>query len=200
VKAVWGPLSPHLTLTELRDRALFFTLLATGARIFEVLQMRRDQLEDAWITQKGGRPKRLTFPPAVRQIIEDYLEARTDQEPWLWMTTEAGVPARRMSPAAALKSWDRLAKRARVQPWTSHQLRHTCATELKRARVPDLVIAEHLGHANLSTLQNYVQVIDEQRAEKLIVLEGLVDFPRPRLPVRVKGRPDNRPRPSQAAR
>lgn len=184
-------------LRELRDRALWFYLLVTSARISEALQVRRDNwLPGAVIQLKGGRLKRLRVTATVRQVVEDYLAAREDDSIWLWVTTEPGKPVRRLSRDAANRAWRRLARELGVARWSSHRLRDTAGTLLGEAQLPTHLIADHLGHKDLSTVQKYIKVAEEQKLVAPATLEAVVSLParpvfRPGI-VRVRGREDRR--------
>lgn len=190
------------TLRLLRDRALFTTLLVTGARISEVLQLHRSHFTGGRpiiVRQKGGREKELFLTDTAREHVRAYLEARTDDQQWAFVTVRP--IARRLRRELVRIIWRRLAKILGIPTFTSHQIRHTTATELKRAGISDLVVANHLGHANLATLANYAAVVDEHREAKTVVLETLltqgvdgrgVNRSQFRRPAKVRGRPDNR--------
>lgn len=201
IVAYLAPRRRGATERELRDRALFTLLLTTGARISEVLRLERAAiLEDRpVVVQKGGSQKRLLITPTARQQLLDYLARRPDDLPWLFVTTEA---RRQLGRQQVQRAWKLLAGKVGVPRWTSHQLRHTCATEMRRAGISPLVIAEHLGHSNLATLPNYAAIVDEDEGQKIEALEALlhrgVDRSGPdkagfQAPVRIVGsRPDNR--------
>lgn len=159
--------------TVLRDYALLLYLLTTGARVSEVLQVRRDCYERAIVVQKGGTEKELIIPPIVTDAIVAYLGRRTDPLPWLWVTLNE--TPRLMGPAGVREVWRRLAKRVRITPFTTHQVRHTNATELLEAGVPAPTIAEELGHHDLSTLKNYGQVTAGQRQVAVDAMQRLVE-------------------------
>jgi integrase/recombinase XerD len=188
IKAYLLPRRAHMNIVALRDRALFFYLLTTGARVSEALQVRRDDLESPVVRQKGGTEKVLLMPPAAQELVEDYLRARHDDSPWLWISHRTNAPLHRLAPPGVREIWRKLARKLGISPWTTHQLRHTCATELLEAGVPELVIAEHLGHHGLGSLHIYGQVRDKQRREAVDVMGALVRPPARLLPKIPPGR------------
>lgn len=171
--------SAYASPAMLRDRALFLYLLATGARISEALQVARDDVEFPVVRQKGGSERVLLCPPAVREAINDYLERRHDAIPSLWVGG-GGSTVRPLHPDGVRLIWIRLARLAGVGPWTTHQLRHTCATILLHAGVPLIVIAEHLGHRGLSSVHRYAEVGEELRQRAVDVMQGSLIGPPPR--------------------
>lgn len=181
IKALLLPRRRKMTIVELRDRALFFYLLTTTARVSEALQVRRDEVHDAVVRQKGGSEKRLMAPPAAMEMVHDYLAARADESPWLWISHRSNAPLHRLEPPGVREIWRKLARKAGVRYWTTHQLRHTGATELLDAGVPELVIAEVMGHHGLATIHNYAQVRRKQRQQAVDVMEKLMEPLPPRL-------------------
>ncbi|MHB8589811.1 MAG: tyrosine-type recombinase/integrase [Candidatus Dormibacteraceae bacterium] len=174
ITAYLGP-RHYGTLSELRDRALFYFLLETGARISEALQVTRDNFERVRVLQKGGSEKELRVGPRVAQTIHDYLATRADGLPWLWVAQQGASSVRRLHYRDVGSIWLRLALNAGVAPWTTHQLRHTCATELLEAGIRALVVADYLGHHGLRTLAVYGQVRAKQRGQALDAMEALVN-------------------------
>ena len=152
------PRRPRMAGQDLRDRALFTYLVATGARVSEALQVSRDEVEQALVIQKGGSQKWLRIPPAVVGYVSDYLASRVDECPWLWVTYDSNRPTRRLDAAGVREIWTRLARRVGVPRFTTHQLRHTSATLLLDQGLGHIAIADHLGHADLSTVMNYARV------------------------------------------
>ena len=181
IKAYLLPRRPRMNIVALRDRALFFYLLTTGARVSEALQVRRDDLEAPAVRQKGGSEKVLLMPANARELVDDYLRARHDDIPWLWVNHRSNRSATRLGPPGVREVWRKIAKKVGVKYWTTHQLRHTCATELLAAGVPELVIAEHLGHHGLGSLHIYGQVRPKARQAAVDVMGEMLKAPRPVL-------------------
>ena len=160
------------SLVALRDRALFFYVLATGGRVSEILQARIDDYEAPSVIQKGGSRKTLGVPTEAVTLVRDYLAARTDDRSELWIALNKASYLRPMTPAQVRKVWHRLSTQLSLTYWTTHAIRHTCATELLAEEVPHLVIAEHLGHHGVATIANYAKVGDKGRQRVLSVMGG----------------------------
>lgn len=142
-----------------RTRAMWFYMVTTGARVSEVLSLERDDLahDGPVVRQKGGSQKALWAPPAAMGAVLDYVRRRDDDHPALWVT-HGNPPVRSLAPAGVREQWHQLADRLSIPRWTTHQLRHTCATELLDAGVPPEVVAAHLGHHGLASLAGYGEV------------------------------------------
>lgn len=155
----------------LRDRALFLVLLTTGLRISEALALPRRGWERLLITQKGDTERWFEAPPTAVAAVREYLASRSDALPWLWIS-QHGEP-RQLSRHAVRRSWQRVARRCGVAYFNSHRIRHTSGTALYAAGMPELVVATHLGHADLSSIHGYVKVADRYRARRLRLMEKL---------------------------
>ena len=163
------------TLTDLRNRALFLFILTTGTRVSEALQFRRADITRAIIRQKGGGDREVEVPPVVVEALEDYLQERRDAQPWMWITMDSNHPTRPLSAAGVREIWRRMALRLSVPPWTTHQLRHTGASQLYEAGIDGLVVADFLGHTGMGHVAQYTRVPRLRRQEAAEVLQNLIE-------------------------
>jgi integrase/recombinase XerD len=162
------------SLVDLRNRALFLYILTTGARVSEAMQVKREDMTRAVVRQKGGTDKDLEVPPVVLEALSDYLAERRDDNPAMWVTLVNNYPMRPLGPPTVREIWRRMAARLGITPWTTHQLRHTGATELYKAGIDGMVVADWLGHKGMSHVTQYTRVSYQRRQEALDVLDGLV--------------------------
>lgn len=157
---------------NLRDRALFLCLLSTGARIGEVLQLkRRDSNRTSIVLQKGARPVSMTLLPPVREAIAQYVAKRTDDNPVLWVRLTPDYKP--MTQANVREAFHQVAKRAGVPQFTTHQIRHTSATWMFDAKVPESLIADFLGHESIDSIRGYVD-LRNRRQEAAVAMERML--------------------------
>ena len=71
------------------------------------------------------------------------------------------------------KGWAKALKDAGVEYFWIYNLRHTFASRLSAAGVPDLFVAQMIGHSTPSILQKYSKAIDEYRREAVRKLEHM---------------------------
>ena len=166
-----APVEPR-DLVRLRTRALFLVILSSGARITEALSLDRHQLEDraARVIQKGGSEKLLVISAAAEKAVADYLEARSDSCRALFVSHSV-KPGIRLGHLGAQWQWTEQCEKLGIPRFTSHQIRHSCATQLLRQRVDSLVIAKHLGQRGLGSIAGYAEVGLETRHEMLEVMD-----------------------------
>lgn len=178
------PRRPHMSLVELRDRALFVYLLVTGARVNEVLQAQRSDYVAPIVTQKGGNEKQLRTTPIALDLIQDYLRARHDESPWLWIKHGNNLNATgdRLEDSGVREAWIRLCLALQIPRFTTHQLRHTAATFMASSHVSPFAIKERLGHAKLETTMGYIEVDEAQQQDADNAFEQLLKSPARPLP------------------
>jgi integrase len=172
IKAALLPYPEGAGVVALRNRALFFFILATAGRVSEILQVRVDDYTAPNVIQKGGTRKTLGVPPEACQLVRDYLSARVSlhESPYLWISYTPQTRGRLMTPGQVRRVWLKLCAEIGVSYWTTHEIRHSCATELLKAKVPHLVIANHMGHHGLATISNYAKVLDEAKREVMSIM------------------------------
>jgi integrase/recombinase XerC len=144
-----------------RDAALLTLLYGAGLRISEALSLKRGDVPlGEWLTIAGKRKKERIVPilPAVREAIDGYAQT-------IPFTHDGNTPlflSRRGRPMGAREA-QALMQRLRgalglSERATPHALRHSFATHLL-ANGGDLrTVQELLGHASLSTTQNYTDI------------------------------------------
>ena len=176
LKAYLGPRRARMTLIDLRDRALFFVLYTTGLRVSEALQMPREGYESCRVRQKGGSYIDIFVPPTVTLYVADYLHARRDDLPLLWVALGNNTNAiRPLQDSGVREVWRRLCRQLGIEYFTTHQLRHTCATELRAAGVSEQGQADWLHHADTRTVHKYAKDRGgEMRQQTLGVMEDIV--------------------------
>lgn len=173
---------PSTNLISLRDSALFFAFITTGARVTEMLQLERFNYARPVVLQKGGTEKMLRFPPAVVAMIADYVARRRDQLPALWVALGNNINGIKPLEAPGVREiWHRACDQLRLPRFTTHQLRHTFFTELVDQDVPVDVVAETGGHHDLRTAMRYVKVSERRRQLAVDAAAQLVPATRPQL-------------------
>jgi len=149
-----------------RDRAILELFYGCGLRISEVSRLSEADLSDhhGWLTVhgKGGKVRRTPVVGAARAALARYLSdperpaavADGDGNP-LFVTAAGG----RLTPRRLHAVVKEAVRAAGLPAATSaHALRHTYATHLLEGGADLRAIQELLGHASLSTTQQYAHV------------------------------------------
>lgn len=161
-------------LTAMRDRALWELLYSSGMRISEALSLSilpfADSIPDEIkVTGKGKKDRVVFLGKSAREAIANYLPFRADT---LYRTKKPcsalfinfkGTPLTRRGAHYLLRQRSRmLGLDSRITP---HSLRHSFATDLLNDGADIRHVQEMLGHASVSTTQNYTQVAKERLFE-----------------------------------
>jgi integrase/recombinase XerC len=165
--AVTGESAPGWVVA--RDRALLLLLWGCGLRIGEALGLdcrdlpvSAERLTHLRVRGKGGREREVPVLPVVAGALDAYLRScpypREADRPLF-----VGLRGRRLHPSVATA----LLRRLRVglglpESVTPHALRHAFATHLLAGGADLRAIQELLGHASLSTTQQYTAVETER--------------------------------------
>jgi integrase/recombinase XerC len=149
---------------DLRDRAAFELLYASGLRVSELTSLDTGDLQFSTrflrVRGKGGRERIVPFGSSAAEALRAYLAARPPAAgPALFVNRRGGRLTARSVHRTVLRQ---VAAALREKGISPHTFRHTFATHLLEAGADLRVIQELLGHASLSTTQVYTHV-DVQR-------------------------------------
>jgi len=109
---------------------------------------------------KGGKPRRQPLAPALATELR---QLRTSNDASGAAPVFTGLRGARLQPTALAGIIARASNRAGIEKHVSaHTLRHTAATWLRQATGDARLVAEYLGHADLSTVSRYAHVAPEE--------------------------------------
>jgi len=146
-----------------RDIAVLEMLFATGARVAEVCNLRREDIDlrrgQVRILGKGGRERMLPFQDEeVLRILFECLSLSLDPDD-LRGHFFCGRHGSRLSEQSIRAALKRHASKAGIRPTiTPHMLRHTLATLLLEEGVDIRYIQHLLGHSSIATTQIYTEI------------------------------------------
>ena len=109
---------------------------------------------------KGGKPRRQPLPAG---LAGEFRALRTARAPSPEAPVFCGLAGRRLQQTILAEIIRRATKRAGLEKHvTAHTLRHTAATWLRQELGDTRLVAEYLGHADLSTVSRYAHVAREE--------------------------------------
>jgi integrase/recombinase XerD len=103
---------------------------------------------------------------AAPQLAADLRALRSRRSPSASEPVFLGLSGRRLQPTTLALIIRRAAERAGIEKRvTAHTLRHTAATWLRQSTGDARLVAEYLGHADLSTVSRYAHVATTELSE-----------------------------------
>ena len=154
------------TTAGVRDGALILLLYNTGARVQEIVNLDISDIHDEaipFVTLRGKGRKTRTCPLWSRTMraLSRWLESRRNSEPSqpLFLNSRE----RRLSRSGVSHILQRAQHRCGLSPRrakrvTPHVIRHTTGMHLLKSGVDITTIAAWLGHAQLTTTHEYVEI------------------------------------------
>ena len=146
-----------------RDRLALLALVTTGLRRSELCSLEWRDLElngrkPSLLVRhgKGGKSRR---QPLAARLAQELLKLRDARQPAPTDPVFCGLAGGRLQETILADIIRRAAKRAGIEKHvTAHTLRHTAATWLRQELGDTRLVAEYLGHADLSTVARYAHV------------------------------------------
>ena len=160
-----------------RDRVIVLLGLLEGLRVGEIAALNIDDISlsaklgtiKVW-HGKGNKSREVPLHSELRKALFIYLQGRKDGDALF-----IGRGEERLSTRAVGQIVIRAGKRAGIDNLTPHVLRHSCATNMIRAGVDIVQVADLLGHSSLDTTRRYSlpSAADRQKAiEAAMQIEG----------------------------
>lgn len=161
------------------DRPLIVILIHTLARIDEILRLTWQDVNFdkgtviLWARKnKAGewKPRTISMNSDLKPMLKSMWKRRK-QEKWVFYNVRSGN--RYLRRPKLMRS---LCKRAKIEGYGFHALRHFTATYLHDVKkVPTGVLSGILGHSNKRTTEIYLHTVDEAAREALTRLEGIFE-------------------------
>lgn len=160
---------------NLRDKALIMTILSSGLRASEILNLKEDDLYRRSLIVsrgKGGKPRVTFIDPLTEKSIREYHHKRKIDSVFVF-TNSFGKPLSRQYLSRMISE---TALRAGIKKRVSaHTLRHSFATNMLRkgARIED--VQPLMGHSNISTTRLYMHFTNEYLRERYDMFNKDID-------------------------
>lgn len=160
------PRRRHAGIVE-RDQLILLALVTTGLRRSELIALDwRDLALDGPRPSvlvrrgKGGKPRRQPLAP---QLADELRQLRDVKKPAPTNPVFCGLAGGRLQPKVLAAIIKRATERAGIEKRvTAHTLRHTAASWLRQATGDARLVAEYLGHADLTTVSRYAHVARDE--------------------------------------
>lgn len=156
----------------LRDLAVIEMCFATGARIYEISNIRRENVDllsgTICIMGKGGKERYIQIgAEEVLELLRTYYQENKDAiaASGYFFVNQNGGRFSEQSMRAMLKKYTKQAGIERNI--TPHMFRHSFATYLIEEGVDISYVQELLGHSSIKTTQIYIHIAAQRKAQVL---------------------------------
>jgi len=166
------------TLIGARDKALLQTFYNTGARVQEIADLEITDTRAAapatvTLTGKGRKCRTVPLWPETVDLIQHYLQLRKQmgiESDHLFLNNR-GKPLTRFGIGRRVALHTQRASRSCPslcdRPVTPHVFRHTTALHLLEATGDITIVRDWLGHADLKTTSQYIEISIERKRKAL---------------------------------
>lgn len=121
------------------------------------------------IHQKNGKVGSVPLNKQAREAILSRARFRAEycpSSPWVF-STKAGEPV-----SSVRYSFNSACKKAGIEDFTPHDLRHTCASWLVQLGVPLVHVMDLMRHSDIRTTMRYAHLAPENSREAVELLDG----------------------------
>lgn len=146
-----------------RDKAIFLTLVDTGCRANEFLNIDLEDMDiihgSIWIKQgKGRKPRTVGISSKTKKAIKNYLRLRNDDLSALWVKDDF---SERLAYPGLREILKRRSKLIGIKPPSLHSFRRSFAINFLRNGGDLVTLANLLGHTSLAVVQKYLKLLPE---------------------------------------
>ena len=146
-------------LSSLRDRAILEFLYSTGARVSEMVSLKKENVDFiggiAKVKGKGRKERLLPLGEPALNSLKKYLDKRSDSNPSLFINKRGGTLTDRGTRNVIYKYMRQATITLEVSP---HTFRHSFATHLLDRGADLRSVQELLGHSSIATTQVYTHL------------------------------------------
>lgn len=153
------------TLKRYRDLAIVHLMLLCGLRVGEVLKLKMQDVrfdeKTIRVQGKGTKERNVPLPPVVVSIIENYIRfERPDRTRCnrLFVVMQGKHRGQAMTYQGLRSIFRRRRRSKALRNANPHSWRHTCGTDLARSGVGIVSIKTLLGHADIQTTAQYINL------------------------------------------
>lgn len=135
----------------LRDYAIILFLYATGVRVSELINIKKNDISDNWVKvlyAKGSKQRIVPIATVAMDALNNYIDNRKHKSDHIFINYKGDHLSRISIYKICKKYFD-------VSP---HVFRHSYATSLILGGADLMVVSELLGHSNIETTQIYTHI------------------------------------------
>ena len=151
-------------------KPIVITALQTGMRKSEILNLKWNNIdfEQGFIElleTKSGKSRQI---PISKTLLVTLRAMRNDNE-YVFINPQTQKPY-----TTVQKAFSSILKKAKIENFRFHDLRHTVATRLATKGIELTVVQEILGHSKITTTQRYAHPVPQRKLDAIDVLNNYI--------------------------
>jgi site-specific recombinase XerD len=167
---IMHPKKKYLSKENIRDRAIFLTLLMTGLRADECLNLKMSDIteyEDDYklnVIGKGNKERIVPMPRVAKETIDRWMRVKGHESEFIFTRTHNGN-VKQLSHEMLKRRIRIYYDMANVEIKDSrpiHTIRRTYASMLNAKGVPLTEIMKYMGHSDIKITMGYISTIVER--------------------------------------
>ena len=164
---------------KIRDKTIVSLALATGMRVGAIVNLNVDDVnfeeQNIGVVEKGNKSRQIVVGDNTIRLLREWILIRNEK--FKDVNTNALFVSQknvRITSKAIGEMIKKYAAEAGINKHiTPHKCRSSAATNLAASGVSIQAIAKQLGHNQISTTQKYVDVLKEEKAKTVNILDNL---------------------------
>lgn len=166
-------------IMRIRDKTIVSLALSTGMRVGAIVNLNVEDLnfdeQVINVIEKGNKSREISIGTNTVQLLKDWIMVRN--KTFADVSTNALFISQmkmRITSKAVGEMIKKYTAEAKINKHiTPHKCRSSAATNLAASGVSIQAIAKQLGHNQISTTQRYVDVLKEEKAKTVNILDNL---------------------------
>lgn len=180
IKKIMGAIDQNSSaIMKIRDKTIISLALSTGMRVGAIVNLNVEDLnfdeQSISVIEKGNKSRQIVIGGNAVQLLKDWLLVRNekfkDVDTNALFVSQKNVRITSKAIGEMIKKYT--AEAGINKHITPHKCRSSAATNLAASGVSIQAIAKQLGHSNISVTQRYVDVLKEEQAKTVNVLDNL---------------------------
>ena len=161
-----------------RNVCIFSLGISTGLRVSAIAQINLDDINfknnTIQVIEKGNKYRTIHFGDNLKEKIIAWIDDRNEY--FADVETNALFISKKKNRISVSAIEDMIEKYTQCidKHITPHKLRATCATNLYKKTGDIYIVANQLGHANISTTKIYTEIDHESRIKATNILDNLI--------------------------
>ena len=125
------------------------------------------------LTITKTKPRRVPLTIKAIELLLEIMPEQYDKSQFVFLPEDCSDVIRRRPNLFFRRAFDNAVKKANIEDFHMHDLRHTAASYLLMAGVDLRTLADILGHSTMQMVQRYTHLLDDHKLKAIDRIEQL---------------------------